>query len=119
MDSRKLKQIRVKHLLEVMKHTPMTVWQMAEEINASPRMASEYLTEFKFKKLVFIAKYERTSGSPAVYYQVGNQPDAPRLERIDYSIHNKRYREKHKLNKQNRPFVPRMDIAAAWLRNPI
>ena len=119
MDSRKLKKLRVEHLLKVMAHTPMTVRQMAEEINASVRMASEYLTEFKYKKLVFVAKYERTSGTPAIFYQAGNQPDAPKLERITSAEYNRRYREKTAIDRRKRPFVPRMDIAAAWMSNPI
>ena len=120
MNHRKIKEQRIAHLLKIMKTEPLTVNQMAEEINTSHKTASSYLTELRFHKKVFIARYERRStGTPLTYYQTGNLPDVEKLAKISMEEYNRRYREKTKLDREVKPFVPRMDIAAAWMRNPI
>lgn len=124
MSQRVIKEKRLEYLLDRMKSEPMNNHQMADAICCDLKCAQKYITELRFKKKIYIEKYERRSGSYAVYYMAGNKPDAIRPEPISQVESNKRYKAKtarvtnfnEKLG--NYKFVPRMDIAASWLRNP-
>ena len=120
MSLRDEKRKKVELLLDRMKTEPMNVHKMAEFLKMSPKSTSKYITELRFFKKIYIYKYERTIGQPAVFYMTGNFPDAPKPLAYSQEEYNKKFRLKAREPvKRVYKFTPRPDYAAAWLFNPI
>lgn len=124
MNQKEIKDKRIEYLLDRMKAEPMNNHQMADLLCCSIKCVQKYITELRFKKMIYIEKYERRTGSYGVYYMAGNKPDAERPAPLSQIEYNERYKARNarvtKFNEKltNFKFVPRMDIAASWLKNP-
>ncbi len=115
-----MKKQRIEFLLERMKTDPMNRHQMADAVGMSVKSVCKYITEMRFFKKIHIYKYERTVGQYTVYYMTGNQPDAPKPLAYSQEEYNKKYKLKTKEHvRRPHKFVPTMDIAASWMRNPV
>jgi hypothetical protein len=121
MELKIAKQLRVKKLLEELKTTEMNRKQMAEFLGMSQKAICHYVTELKFYKQIYISRYEtNTTGSFIVYYMTGNKPNAVRPKAKTYKDYNEAAKLKRSLEiKKLKPkkFIPRPDVAAAWLFN--
>ena len=120
------KQERIDKLLEALKTTPMNRIDIQHCLGLSKQAADHYITLLRFNKQIHIHKYmAHDRGTPYVYYMEGNKPNAPRPPKKTVKQHNDEQRakragrEKEIREIKNMKFVPHMDIAAAWLRNPI
>ncbi len=121
-----VKEKRVAYLLDLMRKEPMNCHQMADAVNTNVKCVSKYITELKFKKKIYIAKYERRAGAYGVFYMAGNLPDAIKPIPLSQKEYNERYKARNarvtKFNAEkkaeNFKFIPRMDIAASWMFNP-
>jgi hypothetical protein len=104
-----------------MQKEPMNIHQMADAVNLSQKTFSKYLTEMRFKKLVYIAHYNRSAtGAYTVFYQTGNLPDAEKPLPFSQQEYNRRYKLKTREPLRRIPTVTvRPDFASAWLFNPI
>ena len=116
-----MKQKRIQYLLLRMQKEPMNIHQMADAVNLSQKTFSKYLTEMRFKKLVYIAHYNRSAtGAYTVFYQTGNLPDAEKPLPFSQQEYNRRYKLKTREPLRRIPTVTvRPDYAAHWLFNPI
>jgi predicted ArsR family transcriptional regulator len=116
----------IEKLLDQLSHTPMTRQQMAMFLDVSVIFIARYITQLRASKQIYISHYERTpNGKPKSFYATGNKPDAEELVPIPQRILQKNHREAKRMkdellhgNKKPKPFVPRMDIAASWMKNP-
>ena len=99
----------------------MNCHQMADSVNLSLKSFSKYLTEMRFKKMVYIDHYTRSeAGAYTVYYKTGDLPDAEK----PLPFTQQEYNQKHKLKtreplRRTAKFIARPDYAAHWLYNPI
>lgn len=122
------KKLKKQKLLKRMETQAMNVHQMAEFIGMSSKSTAKYITELREAKKIYIHKYERTIGQFATFYMTGNFPDAPRPLAYTQTKYNRDRRRKkidlmkkhiEKLKaKERASFVPRPDIASAWMFNP-
>lgn len=124
------KQQKLEALLKQMETEPMNVHKMGQFLGMSSKSAAKYITELKEAKKIYIAKYERTIGQFATFYMTGNFPDAIKPVPYSQAKYNEKSRmrkkkmdamQRHieKLKEQERSkFVPRPDIASAWMFNP-
>lgn len=122
------KKLKKQELLKRMETQAMNVHQMAEFIGMSSKSTAKYITELREAKKIYIHKYERTIGQFATFYMTGNFPDAPRPLAYTQTKYNRDRRRKkidlmkkhiEKLKaKERASFVPRPDIASAWMFNP-
>jgi predicted transcriptional regulator len=122
MSQKEMKQKRIQYLLLRMQKEPMNIHQMADAVNLSQKTFSKYLTEMRFKKLVYIAHYNRSAtGAYTVFYQTGNFPDAEKPLPFGQQEYNRRYKAKMYPNSIKKPATnnARPDFAAHWLFNPI
>lgn len=116
----------IQKLMDQLSHTPMTRQQMAMFLDVSVIFVARYITQLRASKQIYICRYERTpKGKPKSFYAVGNKPDVEELPPIPARVHQKNHREAKRKeaelihgNTKPKPFVPRMDIAASWLKNP-
>jgi hypothetical protein len=121
MSQREMKQKRIQYLLLRMQKEPMNCHQMADAVNLSIKSFSKYLTEMRFKKMVYIDHYTRSeAGAYTVYYKTGNLPDAEKPLPFSQQEYNRRYKLKTREPLRRIPKVTvRPDFASAWLFNPI
>ena len=116
------KQKRIATLLEELKTNEMTRHQMAEFLGITQKAVCHYVTELKFHKQIYISRYETNSvGSYLVYYMTGNKSNAVRPKAKTAKEFNEQAKKRLALNKtfNHKNFVPHMDFAASWLRNPV
>ena len=122
MNLKLAKEKRIKVLLEELKTNEMNRHQMAEFLGINIKAVCHYVTQLKFHKQIYISRYERSSlGSYIVYYMTGNKENAVRPKAKSFKYYNEKKKMERQLAKEIKPvpFTPHMDIAAAWLRNPI
>lgn len=122
------KKLKKQELLKRMETEPMNVHKMADFLGMSSKSTAKYITELREAKKIYIHKYERTIGQFATFYMTGNFPDAPRPLAYTQTKYNRDRRRKkidlmkkhiEKLKaKERSTFVPRPDIASAWMFNP-
>ena len=122
------KHLKKRELLKRMETHAMNVHEMAEFIGMSSKSTAKYITELREAKKIYIHKYERTIGQFATFYMTGNFPDAPRPLAYSQTKYNRDRRRKkidlmrrqiEKIKAKERAnFVPRPDIASAWMFNP-
>lgn len=124
------KQQKIEILLKKMETEPMNVHKMAEFLGMSSKSTCKYITDLKASKKIYVAKYERTMGQFATFYMTGNFPDAIKPVAYDQKQYNEKSRnQRKKMNlmqkhiervkeKQRATFVPRPDVASAWMFNP-
>jgi predicted ArsR family transcriptional regulator len=113
------KELLQKKLLEQLAITPMTRTEMADFLGVSVVFVARYITQLRTSKQIYLHHYERTPrGKPKSFYATGDLPDAPELAPIPQHELQKRYREQAHGNTKPRKFVPRMDEAAIWMKNP-
>jgi predicted ArsR family transcriptional regulator len=111
-------------LLNQLSHTPMNRQQMANFLNVTVIFIARYITELRANKQIYIVRYERTvNGKPKSFYATGDLPDAEELAPIPQRILQRNHRQAKKMqeihgNAKPKPFVPHMDLAASWLKNP-
>lgn len=121
MNRKEQKAQRKQLLLEVLSHTPMKTKEIAGLLNVADGTAWEYVSEMRYKGLLYIASYEPTQGGPVAKYMTGDLEDAPFPEIVNTTVlRTRKYRAK-KQAQQNVYVKPkvRCDIAAEWMRNPI
>lgn len=107
-------------LLAKMKVQAMNRHEMADNLKMNVKSFARYITELRFYKKIYIAKYERSHvGSYAVYYMAGNLPDAMKPVPLTQKEYNERYKAKKPRALKATKFTPRPDFAAHWLFNPI
>ena len=121
MSQREMKQKRIQYLLLRMQKEPMNCHQMADSVNLSLKSFSKYLTEMRFKKMVYIDHYTRSeAGAYTVYYKTGNLPDAEKPLPFSQQEYNRRYKLKTREPlRRTQTVTVRPDFASAWLFNPI
>jgi len=122
MSQREMKQKRIQYLLLRMQKEAMNCHQMADSVNLSLKSFSKYLTEMRFKKMVYIDHYTRSeAGAYTVYYKTGNLPDAEKPLPFSQQEYNRRYKEKMhpELIRKPNKFSARPDFAAHWLFNSV
>jgi predicted ArsR family transcriptional regulator len=116
----------IQRLLDELSHTPMTRQQMAMFLDVTVIFVARYITQLRASKQIYIERYERTpNGKPKAFYAAGDKPDAEELPPIPQRILQKNHREARRKeaelvhgNTKPKPFKPKMDIAASWLKNP-
>lgn len=118
MNRNELKRERQRLLLAKMEKTPMTGQQMAEFLKVNSKVISNYITELKYRKKIYVYEYVRTGGTPKTYYKTGDLPNAERLEPLTKKDYNDRFRMGMS-NHRTVKFIPKMDIAASWMLNPL
>jgi len=122
--------LRIGRILEMLKREPMNVHEIAHELCISKRWAGAYLTHIKAKGLIRVCGWTRQIGEPTPRYELGSSPDVARPKPMTPAQIAKRYRKKVKADpelaikylskKKAYNTKPRkMDIAAAWLFNPL
>lgn len=122
------KHLKKRELLKRMETEPMNVHRMADFLGMSSKSTAKYITELREAKKIYIHKYERTIGQFASFYMTGNFPDAPKPLAYTHTKYNREKRRK-KIDlikrqierikaKERASFVPRPDIASAWMFNP-
>lgn len=123
------KKLKKQALLKQMETEAMNVHKMADFLGMSKKSTAKYITELRQAKKIYIHKYERTIGQFATFYMTGNFPDAIRPLAFAQSKYNERARTRKKIDlmqrhieklkaKEKANFVPRPDIASAWMFNP-
>lgn len=122
--------LRMRRIIELLRNEPKNVHQIAHELCISKRWAGAYLTHMRSKGLIHICGWQRHIGEPTPRYELGSEPDKPRPKPMTPAQIAKRYRKKVKSDpelsikymakKKAYNTKPRgMDIAAAWLFNPL
>lgn len=122
------KKLKKQELLKRMEVEAMNVHKMADFLGMSSKSTAKYITELREAKKIYIHKYERTIGQFATFYMAGNFPDAPRPLAYTQTKYN-RERRRRKIDlvkkhieqlkaKERASFVPRPDVASAWMFNP-
>lgn len=122
--------LRIGRILELLKREPMNVHEIAHELCISKRWAGAYLTHIKSKGLIRVCGWTRQIGEPTPRYELGSGADTARPKPMTPAQIAKRYRKKVKADpelaikylakKKAYNTKPRkMDIAAAWLFNPL
>lgn len=124
------KKLKKEALLKRMETDPMNVHKMAVFLGMSSKSTAKYITELREAKKIYIHKYERTMGQFATFYMAGNFPDTIKPIAYDQKQYNEKSRNQRKKmslmqkhiervkEKQRATFVPRPDIASAWMFNP-
>jgi predicted ArsR family transcriptional regulator len=121
MNRKEMKANRKELLLEELTHTAMKTKEIAELLGIHDGTAWEYVSELRYKGLLYVACYEYTQGGPVAKYMKGNKEDAPYPQIIDknFSRSERRRAMKKEVLLMSAKKKPRCDIAAAWMRNPI
>lgn len=121
MNRKEQKAQRKQLVLEVLSHTAMKTKEIAGLLGITDGTAWEYVSEMRYKGLLYIASYERTQGGPVAKYMTGDLEDAPFPEIVNTTVlRTRKYRAKKRA--QRTVYVKpkaRCDIAAEWMRNPI
>ena len=121
MNRKEMKAQRKELLIQELSKRAMKTKEIAEFLDIHDGTAWEYVSEMRYKGLLYIAFYERTQGGPVAKYMAGDLEDAPTPEFIDTTLlRNRKYKARKRAEKLlSVKQVPRCDIAAAWMRNPI
>lgn len=123
-------KLRMERIMQLLRREPMNKHQIATEMFLAPRWCGSYLTHMRKLGLIRICAWERHIGEPTPRYELGSEPDVARPKPLTPAQIAKRYRKKVKSDpelaikylskKKAYNTKPRkMDIAAAWLFNPI
>lgn len=126
-ETAKLRMSRIEVLL---KQSPMNKHELATELCISTRWAGGYLSHMHKQGLIRVCSWTRHIGEPTPRYELGSAPDTARPKPMTPAQIAKRYRKKVKADpelaikylskKKAYNTKPRkMDIAAAWLFNPL
>jgi len=114
------KKYYTEKLLSELAHTPMTRTEMADFLNVTVIFVARYITQLRASKQIYIHHYERTNnGKPKSFYAAGSFDDAEELPPIPQRILQQKYREETRKELKPNKFVPRMDVAASWMYNPV
>ena len=114
MRNREEKEKKIQYLLLRMQKEPMNVHQMADAVKMTSKGVSKYITELRFKKMIHVARYDRNNiGAYTVHYMTGNFPDVVKPLRLDLP------KVREPIKRVPNRFVPRPDVAASWLFNPV
>lgn len=109
--------LRVDALLKAIKKQPMTVHDVTQVIGLKYPSARAYLTELHKSGDVHICRFERTTAAFRPVYKYGNEPDAPKPERMPHWFYDmKREKREYKPRKKQSENTthPRRDVAASW-----
>lgn len=94
----------IRYLLSILGEKGMTAAELIKESFMIPSTAHRYIKELKKNKVIYVSGYRGSFPQ----YSVGSKPDV----KFDKTVKLKEVRVEPK-------FVPRPDIAAAWLFNPV
>ena len=121
MNRSEIKAQRKELLIQELSKRAMKTKEIAQFLNITDGTAWEYVSEMRYKGLLYVASYERTQGGPVAKYMSGDLEDAPYPEIIDTTVlRTRKYRAKKRDQKLlSVKQLPRCDVAAAWMRNPI
>lgn len=121
MNRSEIKAQRKELLIQELSKTAMKTKEIAQFLNITDGTAWEYVSEMRYKGLLYVAFYERTQGGPVAKYMSGDLDDAEYPEIVDIRVLRTR---KYRATKKDKKILyvkpkARCDIAAAWMRNPI
>lgn len=107
----KLFQTRISGVLKVLQCESMNAYEMGTKFGISHSTVLNYINYLTKNKLIYIEKYQAAESNRMVaYYKAGNKPSAKKIKFGE-------------LPKKKQPRImlkmPRCDIAAAWMGNPI
>lgn len=117
MQSKVPRQARLDGVLETIRHEPMNRRQLAMAMGVVLGTVDDYIATLRRKKLIYIAKWVRTTGQQSPYWQTGNLPDAPKPPAVPQREKVRKHIAKKKAQYKEPPkseFAPRRDIAASW-----
>ena len=94
----------IKYLFKVMGEKSLTIVDIIEESFMSPTTVHRYMKELKKNKRIYVSGWDGNFKK----YSIGNLPDVPKTKKVVV-----------KESKVIPKFIPRPDIAAAWMFNKV
>jgi len=114
------KQQRLNALVAEMYKRSMTMQEAADFLHKDVRFIYKYIAELRFNEEIYVAFYDINHvGKPRPNFRAGSQPDQEIPDINNNAKNVQKYRDKIKTELSSKKFTPRMDVAAAWMRNPI
>lgn len=106
-------------LAEYIAIRPMSREEMASQMKLQYSNFSKYITWLLSNKKIYICDWRLQNGRYVAIYTKGNQPNAPKKKFGAVECNRRhRQREKERLSFSAKDFIPKPDIAAAWMFNP-